>query len=82
MITICWNNHQFEDLQDQTSCPRCGEFGQHSYIRRFPSLQAQQQFNKSVKEIQQINLDSPQYNYDRGYRDGFEAGVIAQKKVI
>ena len=81
MRTICWNGHEFEYLQDQTTCPICGEYGQHDRRRRFAPGE-KEEIDKRLREAQERNLVDPQYNYDKGYREGSGARVEASRNLV
>ena len=76
MMTICWNGHKFEYLQDQVICDQCGEYGQHSGVRRFAPGE-KEAINNMLKEAQERHL--PEVRYRQGYQDGFIAGVAAEE---
>lgn len=79
MFTICWNNHEFEYLQDQTTCPKCGEYGQHQQTRRF-ALGELEEIKKRMQDAFDRNKEG--FAYSRGYQEGFEAGMLAERKRV
>ena len=83
MLTICWEGHRFEYLQDQTVCnePGCGETSQHR-PRRFGTGE-RETLNEKIKAAQSVmNEGQKTAIYSRGYAEGFEAGILAEEKRI
>ncbi len=83
MMTICWEGHRFEYLQDQTTCnePGCGETSQHMPRRFGPgekeAMKARYEDNRPIRHAAEVRA-----SYSRGYGDGFEAGILAEEKRV
>ena len=77
MFTICWNNHEFEYLIDQTTCPStgCGEFSQHLGVKRYTTREKE----AIAKMVQETKERFPEYSYQRGFQEGFEKGIQAEQ---
>ena len=75
-ITICWNGPRFEYLQDQTTCPTCGETGQQQ-PRRFNPGEREALLNR-MKPSDDFK-QGEERGYSKGYQQGFFAGVVAKE---
>ncbi len=81
MITICHNGHRFEYLQDETTCreKKCGETSQHRPKRFGPG--EREVLNRTIEAAMETQrLNQPKVEYERGYANGFEAGILAEDK--
>ncbi len=83
MITICHNGHRFEYLQDEINCKEkgCGETSQHMPRRFGPG--ERELYDKQVEAAMETQRRiQPQLSYNKGYADGFEAGILAEEKRV
>lgn len=77
MITICWEGHKFEYLQDQVECPECGETPQFMSKRFAPGDRERlKAISDQVKEDHKNDYDG---GYKKGFMDGFEKGILAEE---
>lgn len=78
MITICWDGHKFEYLQDQVECPQCGERPQFDERRFAPG--EREKLQKISDEAKERNKQDFGAGYKRGYMEGFEKGILAEEE--
>ena len=78
MITICWDGHRFEYLQDQIQCPECGEYPQ--FMERKYKPGERERLQKIVEERREEQKNDYDGGYKRGFMEGFEKGILAEEK--
>ena len=79
MMTICWDGHKFEYLQDQTTCNTkgCGEYPQFRPRRFAPG--EREKLEEILKGAETKRLNNYDLGYDKGFMEGFEKGMLAEE---
>ena len=77
MITICWDGHRFEYLQDQVTCTECGEYPQFMDRRYAPG--ERERLHKILDDAGERHRNDYEGGYKRGFMEGFEKGILAEE---